>query len=223
MLLYTSANGDPARFLFPISLLFFFFYLSSLCCPSRTTLHSYVFLVILRFFFLLSNLSLDYSCFYLSRRLFIFSRSTCLFSLSLSFFLPLILLFPLVFAFWFCMFFYPSSSNSLSPFLRLDPGPSIFFPLLLFFIPRHPQSHLSRLPFPRPFFFYFTSHLPLSASFESAFPRALFTSRSFSRIVPTLLGLTPESFYPPFLPLPLPASTATFSNSSRCFAVLDLL
>lgn len=175
----------------------------TLCCLTLSTLHSYVFLAIFRFSFLLSNLSLDYLCSCRSPPLYILSRYP-LSSVSLAF---LSLYRPLVFAFWFRIFFCPSLSNSFPPVPR---SLSLYF---LFFFPHPPTSSvasftttlLSNLSF------YFISHLPLSASFESAFPRSLFTSRSFSRIVPALFYhrfvLSPFSPFPSF-------PTATFSNSS---------
>lgn len=180
---------------------------------TRTTLHSYVFLRIARFSFLLSNLSLGYPCFYLSPPLYIPSQHLLFFCL--------FLLFPLVFAFWFCIFFCP---DSLPP----DPGPSLDLfsstASLFFFILQHPQSHLSRLPLPRPFLFI----LPLICLFPHP-SNPLFRAHSL-RLAPFHASYPPSSASPSafrfillFCLCPSPSSAATFSNSSRCFAVLDLL
>lgn len=110
----------------------------------------------------------------------------------------------------------PSHSRSRS----LDLFPSISF----FFILRHPQSHLSRLPFPRPFLFI----LPLICLFPHP-SNPLFRAHSL-RLAPFHASFPPSSVsslrfvLSPFsLPSSPPTPAATFSNSSLCFAVLDLL
>lgn len=101
LLLYTSANGDPARFLFPISLLFFLF---APTLPYMLLYPPYIPTCFSRF----SASPFCYRTYpsailvFIFRRLFVFSHSIHFF-LSLSLFLFL----TLVFAFWFCIFFYP--------------------------------------------------------------------------------------------------------------------
>lgn len=220
LLLHTSANGDPVRFLFPISLLFFPFsvHLPYVAVPEQ----SYIPTCFSRSSaspFCCRTYPPGYPCFYLSPPLYIPSQRLLFFCLSLSLF-PVS---PRVLVLYFLLPLPPT------PSYPPDLGPSIFFPLSLFFSSHSPTSLVASFTttLSSTLSFYLTSHLPLSASFESAFPRALFTSRSFSCVVPALLSLTPRfvlSFFsapasspsrppPPLIPLAASPSSIYFDRS----------
>lgn len=183
LLLYTSANGDPARFLFPISLLFFLF-LS--ICPMLPYPNCLTFLRVSR------DPPLLLFVVELIPRLSLFlSFAPSLYSLAAPAFfrfppsLPLLPVSLRVLVSYFLLPLFPTPSLPLScPIPALD-----FFSSIAFFHPATSSVASFTTTLSSTLSFYFISHLPLSASFESAFPCALFTSRSFSRIVPVLLLL----------------------------------
>lgn len=97
---------------------------------------------------------------------------------------------------FFVSFFTISRGILFFPFARFQVRFYIFLYLVSFSISFCPFFHFSTTSvasftsltfFSRPFPLIFSSHLPFSASFESAFPRALFTS----------LALFHASFHPP--------------------------
>lgn len=157
LLLYTfTNNGDPARFLFPISLFL------------RSTL-LLQFFAIFQFSFLLSNSTL----------LLLFFYFLLFFYILLSFFL-------LVFGFGFVIFFGLSQ-------VPLDP---LSFHLLMSLVASFDST---RVYTSLSFSFYFFLSFASSASFESAFPRALFMSFALLHTsFPFSSTSSFTSFYPSF-------------------------
>lgn len=118
---------------------------------------------------------------------------------------------------------FPFVSNLVSQFPFASFVPASRSPVYNFFLhpPTSSVASFATPSFPRSLFFIFTSHLPLSALYESAFPPALFTSFAlFHASFPPSSVCVP---LPRFIPLFFNPPAATFSNFSRCFAVPDLL
>lgn len=162
---------------------------------------------------LLSNLSLGRSCFYFALPLYILSRRS-IFSRSLVFEFGFVLSFalsPVLLDLLSSTFFFRPSTSSVASFTTLLFPLATPFSLSLFLVPSFPRAILFLS-----FYFYlsFASFRIFRIRFSA---RTLYVSL-FHASFPSSSGSSSISFYPSFF-----SPATTFSNFSRCFAVLDLL